>query len=174
MNQSGEDFEREVERELAGLPPIKSGVTRKGYAGKIAVSIPDHLFSHPAYKKLDSFERNVMTEMLALARRQGTGYPLNCSARMAASMCNMSKSQADRTLASLEKKGFIVSKGRGFKRGLVKIASQWRITCLPYQGEAPTRDYVRTYYKGQDKLADDAKGQPFFTPELEALLRREK
>ena len=42
---------------------------------------------------------------------------------------------------------------------------------FPFVGLA---NYQRIFNKAQDMPAEDAKGQPFFTPELEALLRRNK
>ena len=114
----------------------------------IAVSIPEHLFTSPAYRALDPLCRCLLTELLAIAKRVGTDQPVNCSARMAADMCAVSKSHAARAQDELEARGFIVSvrrgdkNGRGFGRGR---ASSWRITCLPFRGEWETCDYNRYY-----------------------------
>ena len=143
-------------------------------AAAIAVSIPEHLFTSPAYRALDPLCRCLLTELLAIAKRIGTGEPVNCSARMAADMCAVSKSHAARALDEIEARGFIVSvrrgdkNGRGFGRGR---ASSWRITCLPFQGVWETCDYNRNYDREHNReVADDRKGEAkFLTPELESL-----
>jgi hypothetical protein len=104
-------------------------------------------------------ERWLLIEFLAVAQTVGTDEPLNISVRMAANMCNVQKSSAAEAMAELEVRGFLVRVWRGERRR--GTASAWRITCLPFQGESPTCDYLR-------KPVD--RSEPFFTPELEAHL----
>jgi hypothetical protein len=113
----------------------------------------------------------LLLELLAVAKRVGTDEPINCSVRMAADMCGVSKSHAATALATLEVKGFIVLVRRGERRQRRGFASSWRVTCLPFRDAWPTCDYNRTIDRERNrKVADDRKGETkFFTPELEAL-----
>jgi hypothetical protein len=114
------------------------------------VTIHGYLFTDSPYRMLNSFERCMMIELLALAKRYGTDKPLGLSARSAGKACNMSPRQAAYTLKELEKKGFIVNMTRGYKNSRERTSSSWRLTCLPYQSELPTWDYIRIHYKLQD------------------------
>ena len=139
-----------------------------------AVSIPEHLFTSAAYRALDPLGRCLLTELLAIAKRVGTDVPITCSARMAADMCAVGKSHGADTIASLEALGFIVCVRRGRPTGRGQgLASEWRITCLPFQGEWPTCDYARIYDRAHNREAFDDRGdEKFLTPELEAQWRR--
>ena len=144
---------------------------KPGNVGAIAVSIPEHLFSNPAYRSLATLDRCLLIELLAVAKRIGTDELINCSVRMAADMCGVGKSHAATSLATLEARGFIVRVRRGERRQRRGFASSWRITCLPFRYAWPTCDYNRTIDRERNrKVADDRKGETrFFTPELEAL-----
>jgi hypothetical protein len=140
---------------------------------RIAVSIPEHLFTCPAYRALSAVERYLLIELLALASRIGTAEPIGCSARTVANMCGIGKSYAAEVLAALREKGFIVQVEP--HRGRRGCASKWRITCLPFLGEEPTCDYQRIFLRAQHKkIVDQARGQMFFTPELNAIWRQNK
>jgi hypothetical protein len=149
---------------------------KPGNVGAIAVSIPEHLFSSPAYRSLAPLNRCLLIELLAIAKRIGTDEPINCSVRMAADMCGVGKSHAATSLATLEARGFIVRVRRGGRRQRRGFASSWRITCLPFRGAWPTCEYIRILDRERNRnVADDRKGETkFFTPELEALGWRRK
>jgi len=140
---------------------------------KAAFSLPDYTFTHPAYRALSPLERVLLGELLAIAQRVGTSEPIVCSARQAANMCNVQKSAAAEALSSLKKKGFLVLVKTGERRRGVKAsaASEYRITCLPYQGEPPTCDYHLVYCKdlNRKQAALIKRGVKFLTPELEAI-----
>ena len=139
--------------------------------GAVAVSVPEHLFSSPAYRSLSPLDRYLLIELLAVAERIGTDEPINCSVRMAADMCRVSKSHATRAMSELEAKGFIVSVRRGERRQRSGFASAWRIACLPFQGAWATCDYKLIHDRAHNrKVADDRRAdEKFLTPELEAL-----
>jgi hypothetical protein len=121
----------------------------------VAVSIPEHVWTHPAYRALQPVERVLLVELLALARQVGTDEPLVCSSVMAGNMCKVSWQVARRALLGLRKKGFIVIVKSGVRRrgAAAGLASEYLVTCLPYQGELPTADYNRLHWKAFDKLA---------------------
>jgi hypothetical protein len=122
---------------------------------KVAVSIPEHVWTHPAYRALQPVERVLLVELLALARQVGTDEPLVCSSVMAGNMCKVSWQVARRALLGLRKKGFIVIVKSGVRRrgAAAGLASEYLVTCLPYQGELPTADYNRLHWKAFDKIA---------------------
>jgi DNA-binding transcriptional ArsR family regulator len=124
-------------------------------ASKIAVSVPDHVFTHPAYRALSPIERCLLVELLALARQIGTDEPISCSYDMAADMLNVPRSVAGRALKALRKRGFIRLERDGERRHGAKggIASGWSLTCLPYRGDPPTCEYNRAHWKAVDKIA---------------------
>jgi hypothetical protein len=124
-------------------------------ASKIAVAIPDHLFTHPAYRALLPTERVILIELLALAKRVGTDEPVVCSVAMAANMANVKRSVAGRALLGLRKKGFIaiVNPDKTWRGATAGIAAEYRITCLPYQRDPPTADYNRLHWKAVDQSA---------------------
>jgi hypothetical protein len=136
-------------------------------APKIAVSIPDHVFTHPAYRALQPVERVLLDELLYVARRLGTDEPIIFSADMAANGANVKRSVAARALLGLRKKGFIVCLKSGDRRSGAKgrKATEWRLTFLPYQGEPPTLDYRAAHYKVLPPDLDP--NEKFLTPELE-------
>jgi hypothetical protein len=129
-----------------------------------APKFPTFLFGHPAYRALPPTERALLIELVLLAANDiGTDEPLVCSSATAGNMANVSWQVARRALLGLRQKGFIVliksgERRRGTTAGL---ASEWRVTCLPYQGEPPTADYNRLYWKAQDKLTQPVPKTPF-------------
>jgi hypothetical protein len=122
---------------------------------KVALSIPEHVWTHPAYRALGLLERVLLGEMLALAHRVGTDGPIGCSVDMAANMANVRRSMAGRALLSLRKKGFlaIIRSGERRRGATGGMATEWRVTCLPYQGDPPTADYNFTHWKAVDQSA---------------------
>jgi hypothetical protein len=124
-------------------------------ASKIAVAIPDHLFTHPAYRALPPTERVILIELLALAKRVGTDEPVVCSVAMAANMANVKRSVAARALLSLRKRGFIaiVNPDKTWRGATAGVAAEYRITCLPYQGEPPSAEYNLLHWKAVDASA---------------------
>lgn len=87
---------------------------------------------------------------------------------MAANMLNVSRPHAARAVTELKRRGFIVNVRRGLKRGNQKVASEWRLTCLPFQGVPPTCDYQKVYDRAKrQEIAAAVKGERFFTPEME-------
>jgi hypothetical protein len=67
----------------------------------------------------------------------------------------------------IRKKGFIVHVKSGDRRSCAvgRKASEWRLTCLPYQGEPPTLDYHAAHHKALAPHVDP--NEKFLTPELE-------
>lgn len=136
---------------------------------KISVCIPEHIWTHPAYRALQPIERVLLIELLALAHRVGTNEPLVCSCAMTANMLNVPKSVAARALLSLRKKGFIACVRSGDRRRAnpTGIASEYRVTCLSYQGAPPTSEYNRIYWKAVDQGV--LKGMKFTLSEASLL-----
>jgi hypothetical protein len=136
-------------------------------ASKIAVSVPDHVFTHPAYRALSPIERCLLVELLALARQIGTDEPIGCSYDMAADMLNVPRSVAGRTLMALRERGFLILARSGARRSgsAAGIAAGWRITCLPYRGDPPTCEYNRIHWKAVDKKAPAAPETAFSNAE---------
>ena len=136
-------------------------------APKIAFSMLDHLWTHPAFRALKPVERVLVDELLYLARRFGTDEPIIFSTGMAANGANVKRSVAARALLGLRKKGFIVSLKSGDRRSGAKgrKATEWRLTFLPFKGEPPTLDYRAAHYKALPPDLDP--NEKFLTPELE-------
>ena len=136
-------------------------------APKIAFSMLDHLWTHPAFRALKPVERVLVDELLYLARRFGTDEPIIFSTGMAANGANVKRSVAARALLGLRKKGFIVSLKSGDRRSGAKgrKAAEWRLTFLPFKGEPPTLDYRAAHYKALSPDLDP--NEKFLTPELE-------
>lgn len=159
-------------------PPAKRKAGPGAHA-KIAVSIPDRLFTDRPFRALRVMERYLLIELIArkrridqLAREHGkeTDDVVGCSVREAADLCRVTKSHAARAMARLEETGFIVPARRGVmgtkrRRG---TATGWRLTFLPFQGGPPTLDYVKRFDRAaRQKIAESVRGQSFFTPGME-------
>jgi hypothetical protein len=128
------------------------------------ITIPRDLFESVSFRQLPPLEYRLLIELIAL-QEDSKADGVQCSARWAAKVCARQKSGAHDALICLEERGFIVrlgSSGRG-------AAAHWRITCLPFLGEPPTREYSDaslTWRSVQAKQAKAARGKPFFTPEM--------
>jgi hypothetical protein len=109
-----------------------------------------------AFRALTSVERSLLYELFALARQIGTDTPIRCSASMASDMLNMGRTSGFGALSALEAKGFIVSIRRSRPHESERVASNWRLTFLPFRGDPPTRDFVRRYFKAKDMEALEA------------------
>jgi hypothetical protein len=129
----------------------------------------DEVVTFAAFRELAPVERSLLYELFAMARRLGTETPIGCSASMAANMCDVSRRYGVTLLSALEEKGCIVSIVRGRQHRKERVASNWRITFLPYQGSPPTRDFVRRYYKAKDIEAYESAKGPFINEKLEAM-----
>jgi hypothetical protein len=128
------------------------------------IIIPRDLFESIAFRQLPPLEYRLLIELIALQADSKTA-GVQCSARWAAKVCGLKKSAAHDALQCLEERGFIVRVGASGRGG----AAHWRVTCLPFLGEPPTRDYSdtnRTWRSVQLKHAKAARGEPFFTPEM--------
>jgi hypothetical protein len=137
---------------------------------KSAWSMPDELWTSPAYRKLSAGERVLVGELLALAKRFGTDEPIICSAETAAQMLNVDRMTAWRTMSGLRNKGFIVLMKPGDRTSLERgrKAAEWRLTFLPYQGKTPTHEYRRIHDKALGHGVDPH--ESFITAEMEGRL----
>jgi hypothetical protein len=74
---------------------------------------------------------------------------------MAANMANVKRSVAARALLGLRKKGLIaiVNPDKTWRGATAGIAAEYRITCLPYQGEPPSAEYNLLHWKAVDASA---------------------
>jgi hypothetical protein len=128
------------------------------------ITIPRDLFGSVAFRQLPTLEYRLLIELIAL--QQDSSAPgVQCSARWAAKVCAMQKSAAHDALLCLEERGFIVRIGSSGRGG----AAHWRITCLPFLGDPPTREYSDTgltWRSVKAKHVELARGKPFFTPEM--------
>jgi hypothetical protein len=113
----------------------------------------DEVVSFGAFRELSTVDRSLLMDLFNMARNLGTDTPIGCSARMAADMLKMGKSTGAKALSSLEAKGFIISVGRGLQHRKERVARNWRLSFLPFQGNPPTREYVRRHYKAMDMKA---------------------
>jgi hypothetical protein len=129
----------------------------------------DEVVTFAAFRELAPVERSLLYELFAMARRLGTETPIGCSASMAANMCDVSRRYGVTLLSALEEKGFIVSIVRGRQHRQERVASNWRLSFLPYRGNPPTREYVRRFYKAKDMEAFEATNAKFFNEKLEAM-----
>jgi hypothetical protein len=142
---------------------------------RAAVTIPDHVFTSPAFRALDVTERWLIVELIArkaridkIASAKGKTRDdiLGCSIREAANLLGVSKSGAGRAMATLLDKGFIAearepSKGQR-RRG---TSTGWRLTFLPFQGEPATFDYLKIADRAVRQAdAERVAGQPFYVP----------
>jgi hypothetical protein len=142
---------------------------------RAAASIPDHLFTHPAFRALDVTERWLILELntrkgridkITRAKGKTPDDILGCSIREAANLLGVSKSGAGRAMATLLEKGFIAearepSKGQS-RRG---TSTGWRLTWLPFQGEPATFDYLKIADRVvRQSDAERVAGQAFFVP----------
>jgi hypothetical protein len=133
-----------------------------------AASIPDHLFTNPAFRALGVAERWLILE-LNTRKAQIADDVVGCSVREAADMLGLHKSQAADILAGLRLKGFIAdardpSKGQ-HRRG---TSTGWRLTWLPFQGEPPSFDYLKIADRvARQADAERVVGQPFYIPGMD-------
>jgi hypothetical protein len=112
----------------------------------------DQVVPFGAFRELSTVDRSLLMDLFNMTRNLGTDTPIGCSARMAADMLKMGKSTGAQALSSLEAKGFLISVVRGIQHRKERVASNWRLTFLPFKGNPPTREYVR-HYKAMDMKA---------------------
>jgi hypothetical protein len=129
----------------------------------------DEVMTSGAFRDLAPAERSLLFELFKMARGIGTDEPIWCAASMAANMCDVSRRYGVTLLSALEEKGFIVSIVRGRQHRQERVASNWRLSFLPYRGNPPTREYVRRFYKAKDMEAFEATNAKFFNEKLEAM-----
>jgi hypothetical protein len=113
----------------------------------------DEIVPFGAFRNLTPMERSLLIDLFHTARRIGTDVPIGCSARNAADILGMGRTSGFAALAGLEEKGFLISVVRSRSDKRERVASNWRIAFLPFQGMPPRRDYVRRYYKSKDMEA---------------------
>jgi hypothetical protein len=129
----------------------------------------DEVVTFAAFRDLSPIERWLLVDLFNVARSIGTDTAIGCSARVASDMIGMGRTSGFAALAALEEKGFIASVRRSRPHKTERVASNWRITFLPFKGNPPTRDYVRRFYKAEDMKAFEATNAKFFNAELEAM-----
>ena len=131
---------------------------------EIAVSVPKHLWDSRAFRALDEYEKVIMFAILAKAREYGTDRPIIFSARMGEPY-GIGRTRTAQALAGIHECGFIVEEGKPRRGKNTGVAATWRVTCLPFQGNPPTYDYQRIFYKNADlKAAEKVKGEPWESP----------
>lgn len=139
----------------------------------IAASIPEHLFTHRAFRALGVAERWLIVELIARKNRvdklcrQNRRAPddvVGCSVREAADMLGLRKSQAADILAGLRSKGFLAEAREPSKGPLRRGTSTgWRLTFLPFRGEPATCEYLKIADRAERQAdAERLAGQPFF------------
>jgi hypothetical protein len=113
----------------------------------------DEVVPFVAFRELSTVDRSLLMDLFNIARNLGTDTPIGCSARKAADLLKMGKSTGAQALSSLEAKGFLISVVRGLQHRKERVASNWRLSFLPFKGNPPTREYVRRHYKAMDMEA---------------------
>jgi hypothetical protein len=142
--------------------------------------IPPSLYRSPAYQALRASARLLIAEMATLARKlKGDGW-LTLGEREAARILGVDRKAARNAFHQLESLGFIVCLQRG-RYARKRLASKWRITFFPFEGQPPTREYegpaiVRRLWladmkKARVKHAATLKGVAFITPQIEIAIR---
>lgn len=133
------------------------------------------LMTEPEFRALGAVERCLLFELVARKDRIDRlhckkGHTpddiIGCSVREAANLLGLGKLHAGRAMAKLVERGFI-AKAREPSKGPRRrgTSTGWRLTFLPFQGEAPTRDYVKiAARKERQSYADRVAGVPFFEP----------
>jgi hypothetical protein len=129
----------------------------------------DEVVPFEAFRELSLAGRMLLLDLFNMARRLGTETPLGCSARTAANMLGMGKSTGAEAISELEASGFIVSIVRGRRHRDERVASNWRLTFLPFKGIPPTRDFVRRHFKAKDMEAFEATNAKFFNEKIESM-----
>jgi hypothetical protein len=131
---------------------------------EISVSVPKHLWDSRAFRALDEYEKVIMFAILAKAREFGTDRPIIFSARMGEPY-GIGRTRTAQALAGIHECGFIVEEGKPRRGKNTGVAATWRVTCLPFQGNPPTYDYQRIFYKNADlKAAEKVRGEPWEAP----------
>jgi hypothetical protein len=129
----------------------------------------DEVVPFEAFRELSPVARSLLLDLFNVARCIGTETPIGSSSRMAADMLKMGKSTGAEAISELEASGFIVSVVRGRQHRRERVASNWRLTFLPFKGNPPTRDFVRRHFKAKDMEAFEATNAKFFNEKLESM-----
>lgn len=97
----------------------------------------------PAYRGLDVYGRALIVDLDLLFDGQNNG-TIRCSVRDAAKLIEAGKNKAHNTLRTLHDRGFIFPTNEAeflFTTGGT-IATTWRLTWRPYQGQEPTKEFM--------------------------------
>jgi hypothetical protein len=129
----------------------------------------DEVVPFEAFRELSPVARSLLLDLFNVARCIGTETPIGSSARMAADMLKMGKSTGAEAISELEASGFIVSFVRGLQHRKERVASNWRLTFLPFKGTPPTRDFVRRHFKAKDMQGFEETKAKFFNEKIEAM-----
>jgi hypothetical protein len=146
------------------LMPPETKKRKSPHRQEISFSVPKHLWDSRAFRALDEYEKVIMFAILAKAKEFGTDRPIIFSARMGEPY-GIGRTRTAQALAGIQECGFIVEEGKPRRGKNTGVAATWRVTCLPFQGNPPTYDYQRIFYKNEDlKAAEKVKGQPWEAP----------
>jgi hypothetical protein len=103
---------------------------------------PPSLYQTPTYRALRLSSRAMLEGMVRLARRKKADGWISLSVRGAADLISVTIRVAHAALRQLEEFGFLVCLERG-RYEKKRVATTWRITCLPALGEPASREYEK-------------------------------
>ncbi|WP_138379462.1 helix-turn-helix domain-containing protein [Luteithermobacter gelatinilyticus] len=101
-----------------------------------------YLLKSEAWRSLKPGPRALLIELYSLYNGNNNG-DIFLSEREAARRCNVNRKTAARYFHDLQEKGFIFPKTKGCFNVKSPEATAWILTEFPYNGNLPTKDFMR-------------------------------